>query len=62
MKVNTISKQDKDQEKTLSKWDNAIQDAEKGIKRLERAIRICREKRAAGEPWPGSVPKESQIL
>jgi predicted nucleic acid-binding Zn-ribbon protein len=50
----TISKRDNVVKKNLSKWDTAIEDAKKGIRRLEIAIEDCRAKKAAGEPWPGS--------
>jgi hypothetical protein len=53
---NIISKRDKKQCKSLSGWDKAIADAQKGIDRLKRAIETCREKKAAGEPWPGDQP------
>jgi len=35
-------------------WDAAIQDAQKRIAKLRRAIAVCEEKRANGEPWPGN--------
>jgi hypothetical protein len=45
----------------VSAWDTAIRDAEKkigeaqvGIERLGRAIKIFTELRDAGEPWPGT--------
>ncbi len=48
------NKRDKKQRKSLSGWDKAIVDAQKGIERLKLAIETCREKKAAGEPWPGA--------
>jgi hypothetical protein len=39
-----------------SGWDAAISDAQKRIKKLETAISVCEEKKANGEPWPGSLP------
>lgn len=31
-------------------WDKAIEDAKKGVRRLERAIEFFKEARDAGEP------------
>ena len=36
-------------------WDEAIKDAKKHIARLQTVIATCEEKKAKGEPWPGSV-------
>jgi hypothetical protein len=56
----TISKEDKSQEQTLSKWDNAISDAKRGIARLQRAIETFEERKAAGEPWPADYGPSTQ--
>jgi hypothetical protein len=54
-----ITKRDKQvQQKAqphLSKWDRAIEDARKGIRRLQTAIATFEEKKAAGEAWPGEL-------
>ena len=42
--------------KNVTGWDNAIEDAQNMIERLQRAIQTYRDMKAAGEPWPGSVP------
>jgi len=47
-------RQNKIVKNNLSGWDKAIEDAKKGIRRLEIAIDDCRAKKAAGEPWPGT--------
>jgi hypothetical protein len=47
-------KRDKKSTKILTEWDKAIEDARKGIRRLEIAIEDCLAKKAAGEPWPGA--------
>lgn len=36
-------------------WDAAIEDANRHIERLKTVVRICEQKKAAGEPWPGSM-------
>jgi hypothetical protein len=45
----------------VEKWDTAIQDANKLLKKIEsradqvrRTIKSMREFKDAGEPWPGS--------
>ncbi len=38
-------------------WDAAIADAKKKIEKLETVISICEEKKAKGDPWPGTVTK-----
>lgn len=35
-------------------WDVAIKDAKERIEKLKTVIVVCKEKKAAGEPWPGS--------
>jgi hypothetical protein len=60
LKLNGITEREILQEKNLTKWDNAIADAERGIDRLKRAIETCREMKAAGEAWPGSIPSSHQ--
>ena len=37
----------------LTGWDTAIEDAKKRIQKLQTVIEVCKEKKAAGEPWPG---------
>jgi len=39
--------------KRNSGWDEAIRDAKRKIKGLESTIRVFRERKRAGEPWPG---------
>jgi hypothetical protein len=53
----TISKRDSDVNNNVSGWDKAIEDARKGIRRLELAIQTYEERRASGEPWPGTAGK-----
>jgi hypothetical protein len=55
LKNNDITKTDNDQLKSFTEWDNAIEDAKKGIKRLEGAIETYKEMKRIGEPWPGSA-------
>jgi len=50
-----LSKRDRKSRQIVSGWDKAIADAKRGIERLKAAIEHCREKKAAGEPWPGKV-------
>jgi hypothetical protein len=50
----TISKRDNVVKENLSGWDKAIEDAQKGIRRLKIAIEDCQAKKKAGEPWPGN--------
>jgi hypothetical protein len=38
----------------LNGWDGAIADVEKHIECLRGSILACEEKKAKGEPWPGS--------
>jgi hypothetical protein len=49
-----ITNQDNLSSENLTKWDNAIAEAKKGIKRLVLAIQGFEEKKAAGTPWPGT--------
>ena len=41
-----------------SKWDEAIGDAEEKIRKLRWTIRVYKERKIAGEPWPGSTAKQ----
>ena len=41
--------------KKFEGWDKAIADTERQIDRLKTAIKVFRENRERGEPWPGSV-------
>jgi hypothetical protein len=54
---NTITKRDNSVKHNLSKnyngWDKAIADAEWHIHQLELAILTYKERKAAGDPWPG---------
>ncbi len=50
-----ISKRDKKSNKLVTEWDNEIADAKLGIKRLAIAIQDFEEKKAAGEPGPGTA-------
>ena len=34
-------------------WDQAINDAKSKIKQLQYTIKVFRELRDSGEPWPG---------
>jgi len=51
---NKLSKRESVVKKNLSGWDKAIEDAKKGIARLRAAIEDCEQKKASGEPWPGT--------
>jgi hypothetical protein len=44
------------QGKNSSGWDQAIADARKKIEKLEFSIRVFKQRKEAGEQWPGSVP------
>jgi hypothetical protein len=48
-----ISKRDSQSTKKLSKWDNAIADAQRLIHKLELAIATYQQNKAEGLPWPG---------
>ena len=39
--------------KNLTGWDKAIRDAERRIERLKAAVAVFKERRDAGEPFPG---------
>jgi hypothetical protein len=39
--------------KVSSGWDRAIRDAKKRIKDLQLSIEVFKERKMAGEPWPG---------
>jgi hypothetical protein len=39
--------------KNISGWDRAIADAKARIKKLEFSIRVFRQRKRNGEPWPG---------
>jgi hypothetical protein len=41
----------------LSGWERAIWDAERGIERLQAAIRVFKRNLENGEPWPGSITR-----
>ena len=36
-------------------WDQAIADAKEKIKKLQFSIKVFREHKKAGEPWPDSA-------
>jgi hypothetical protein len=55
----TISNRDNNVKENLSGWDKAIEDARKGIARLQAAIEDCLAKKAAGEPWPGASERQN---
>jgi hypothetical protein len=40
--------------KNLSGWDQVILEAQRRIKELRFTIKIYRERKARGEPWPGT--------
>jgi hypothetical protein len=40
-------------ERRRSGWDEAISDAKRKIKGLQFSISIFRQRKRAGEPWPG---------
>ena len=40
-------------------WDQAIADAEDRIKKLKFTLRVYRQKRDRGEPWPGLKKQEA---
>ena len=54
---NSLSKRDNNVKRYLTKpysgWDRAIEDAKRSIVRLQQAIEIYSERKAAGDPWPG---------
>jgi hypothetical protein len=50
----SISKQDKPVKENLSGWDKAIVDLERHLVRIKAALSHAKERRAAGEPWPGT--------
>ncbi len=50
----SLSKRDKIVKGNLSGWDKAIEDAKKGIARLQAALDHAKAMKKAGEPWPGS--------
>ncbi len=39
--------------KNISKWDEAISDAQEKINRLKFTIKVYSERRARGDQWPG---------
>jgi hypothetical protein len=41
------------QRPTPCKWDQAITEAKTKIKRLQYTIKVFKELRDSGEPWPG---------
>ena len=59
MKLNGTAEREINQADGITEWDKAIMDAEGGIKRLQLAIQTCREMKAKGEPWPGSLARLS---
>jgi len=59
LEINGITDRETMQAESLTKWDKAIEDAESGLQPLRRAIETCRDMKAKGMPWPGSVPVAS---
>lgn len=39
--------------KVSTGWDRAIKDAKKRIKNLQLSIEVFKDRKRAGEPWPG---------
>jgi len=42
-----------------NRWDEAIRDAEKRIRKLQTTIRTLEEKREKGERWPCNITRKS---
>jgi len=43
----------------LTGWDMAIRDAERRIRALKAALTLFKQRRDAGEPWPGTGTEKS---
>lgn len=41
--------------KKLLSWDDAISDIEQRLKDLEFSLRVFKDRKRKGEPWPGDV-------
>ena len=60
MKSKSLStKLSKLDDKSLSKWEDAISEAKEQIKTLKRSIRTFEELRDSGMPWPGTTDARS---
>jgi hypothetical protein len=46
--------------KKLTGWEMAIKDAERRIRALKAALVLFKQRRDAGEPWPGTVESPDQ--
>jgi len=44
--------------KQATKWDEAIQDAEKKIRSLRESIAVFRARKASGDKWPEVIKKK----
>ena len=47
------------QEKHLSGWDQVILEARRRIRNLRFTIKVYQERKARGEPWPGTQTQGS---
>ena len=46
---------DETSNKHFTGWDMAVRDAERRIRALKAALALFKQRRDAGEPWPGTV-------
>lgn len=46
--------------KTITGWEMAMRDAERRIRFLQAALILFKQRRDAGEPWPGTVESPDQ--
>jgi hypothetical protein len=55
MPIKNQAKKEGNKERKRTGWDEAISDARRKIRGLEFSIAVFRQRKKAGEPWPGAT-------
>jgi hypothetical protein len=58
---NTKSQAQNEGKPAISSWDDAIRDVKRKIKEMEYSIRVFKERKKAGEPWPLAGTKRDSV-
>ncbi len=52
---NTSQEKNALRSKKISGWDDAIEDMQQRIRDLEFSLKVFKDRKRKGEPWPGDV-------
>lgn len=55
MSVTSQGKSEANTKRIKTPWDEAIADAKRKIRALEQTIRVYRERKRIGDPWPSDL-------